>query len=647
MQGRRSVPVLPFVLVVLLLLGATPLVAPAAADDVEPFQLSLIAVEDSGGVTSIPADEPFYIRHASALPDECVDGEPTQEALDDGSLFELYLDGERLVGEPWFECVIDDGGAEVLLAGARHDFVDGLSAGTYEFTGTWSDPDPDVGVYHDVAVTVLAGPIAIQGVVTDQETGEPIGGATIHIFDPSAGSGVGQVKTGDDGSYQVAGLDAGDYEIQLSGAPGYQDPPGRTVAYDGSTVVEVDITLIPLTAPADVTGTVTDARSGEPLIGAEVSLFWEDDGPRIPSVPTDEAGSYAIRGVDQGRAFRLRVIAPWQLEDFPGWDAAALVSGVRTFDGSTPVVIDLAVEPKPTFDDVPDSNTHAGAISAIVAADITLGFPDGTYRPGDEVTRGQMASFIARTLDAAGHILPSPDHTFTDIGGNTHEQAIGQLAAADIVLGRTPTDYAPARTVSRDQMASYLVRAIEWAQDTTYTAPKSPFTDIAGNTHEQAIDLAYELGLTNGRTETTYEPRIDVRRDQMASFLMRLLPELATAEGAIIIQKEVVGEFDGDPFEFTITCGGFSDTFRLEDGETYEKRGLPGGVIVETDGDFELEGGTTCDITETNPQGAVTTITLAPADFVLEETTTIEEVWILADETRQATFTNTYSSPNG
>jgi hypothetical protein len=183
----------------------------------------------------------------------------------------------------------------------------------------------------------------------------------------------------------------------------------------------------------------------------------------------------------------------------------------------------------PAFPDVSPDNVHVYAIDCAAYHEIALGYADGTYGPADGVRRDQMASFIVRTLEAAGHTLPTAAHTFTDIAGSPHEQAIGQLAAADIVLGRTPTEYAPARTVTRDQMASYLVRALDWALDTTHTAPASPFTDIAGNTHEQAIHTAYDLELTTGRTATTYEPRMDVRRDQMASFLIRLLPQAMTA----------------------------------------------------------------------------------------------------------------------
>lgn len=50
-----------------------------------------------------------------------------------------------------------------------------------------------------------------------------------------------------------------------------------------------------------------------------------------------------------------------------------------------------------------------------------------------------------------------------------------------------------------------------------------PFTDIEGNTHEDNIRQAYELGLTVGTTPTTYSPRANVRRDQMASFLINSL----------------------------------------------------------------------------------------------------------------------------
>jgi hypothetical protein len=182
------------------------------------------------------------------------------------------------------------------------------------------------------------------------------------------------------------------------------------------------------------------------------------------------------------------------------------------------------------FPDVAAENVHAPAISCAAEWGVAQGYPDGTFRPTNGVRRDQMASFIVRTLEAAGeHLLgfdeDPADHGFVDVGDSAHAEAIGKLALAGIVRGTSDTTYSPDRYVRRDQMAAYLVRSLEWRHD-TITAPSAPFTDTVGNTHEQAIDAAYDLGLTTGRTPTTYDPSANVRRDQMSTFLMRLLDEL-------------------------------------------------------------------------------------------------------------------------
>ena len=51
-----------------------------------------------------------------------------------------------------------------------------------------------------------------------------------------------------------------------------------------------------------------------------------------------------------------------------------------------------------TFPDVAPGFWAFQQIEALAAAGITTGFPDGTYRPFDPVTRAQMAAFLARAL---------------------------------------------------------------------------------------------------------------------------------------------------------------------------------------------------------------------------------------------------------
>jgi hypothetical protein len=95
-------------------------------------------------------------------------------------------------------------------------------------------------------------------------------------------------------------------------------------------------------------------------------------------------------------------------------------------------------------------------IEAIADAGITAGCGDGEYCPADEVTRGQLASFLARVLslpDAGGD-------PFDDDDGNIHEADIAALAAAGITKGCDEDSFCPERTVSRAEMASFLARAL-------------------------------------------------------------------------------------------------------------------------------------------------------------------------------------------
>ena len=102
-------------------------------------------------------------------------------------------------------------------------------------------------------------------------------------------------------------------------------------------------------------------------------------------------------------------------------------------------------------------------IAKLAAAGITKGCNPPTnnhYCPNQVVTRGQMAAFLVRALhltdDGGGN-------TFTDDNGTVFEDDIAKLAAAQITKGCNPptnNHYCPNDPVHRDQMASFLGRAL-------------------------------------------------------------------------------------------------------------------------------------------------------------------------------------------
>lgn len=189
--------------------------------------------------------------------------------------------------------------------------------------------------------------------------------------------------------------------------------------------------------------------------------------------------------------------------------------------------------PQAGFSDRGDAaQTHRRNIDCVAHLGIAEGRA-GAYRPLETVTRGQMASFVARTLEAGGHTLPPPqDQGFQDIGDSVHRDRIRQLAEAEIVRGRTESRYDPEGSVTRAQMASYLVRAASWAHGHGYRAVGNDayFLDIAGDVHAEAVRTGYELYLFEGTAPGQYEPERSVRRDAMATFLTRAVDLVHTGE---------------------------------------------------------------------------------------------------------------------
>lgn len=178
------------------------------------------------------------------------------------------------------------------------------------------------------------------------------------------------------------------------------------------------------------------------------------------------------------------------------------------------------------------AQTHRRNIDCVAHLDIAQGRA-GSYRPQETVRRDQMASFVARTLEAGGHTLPPPqEQGFDDVDDNVHRDRIRQLAEAGIVRGRTESRYAPEQEVTRAQMAAYLTRAASWAHAHEYRAVgDSPyFLDIQGNTHGEAVRAGYELYLFEGTAPGEYSPERSVRRDAMATFLTRALDLVHTGE---------------------------------------------------------------------------------------------------------------------
>ena len=216
---------------------------------------------------------------------------------------------------------------------------------------------------------------------------------------------------------------------------------------------------------------------------------------------------------------RLRTEPRWAAKAATALVVTAIaLSGPLAFAGTAQDLL----PPGGTFVD-DDNNTHEGMIEAIVSLGITAGCDPqdlARYCPDESVTRAQMASFLMRALS-----LPPGPERFADDDGSVHEAGVNAVAAAGITLGCDPNDpvrFCPETPITRGQMAAFLQRAFELDPP----SGTSTYIDDDGSSFETEIEAIAAAGITAGCSVAQPElfcPFDPVRRDQMATFLGRAL----------------------------------------------------------------------------------------------------------------------------
>jgi len=162
-------------------------------------------------------------------------------------------------------------------------------------------------------------------------------------------------------------------------------------------------------------------------------------------------------------------------------------------------------------------------------------------------------SLMAVALPASAHSVAidatnscpatTPSAGFTDIGGldATTQTAINCLFAFGITTGTSATTYSPNDTVTRWQMALFLVRQAADHGIVIPAATNQGYTDIGGldTATQNAINQVTQLGISKGTSSTTFSPTLGVSRWQMALFIYRL----AVAAGVVFTNDSAHNEF--------------------------------------------------------------------------------------------------------
>ncbi|HWO77546.1 MAG TPA: S-layer homology domain-containing protein [Bacillus sp. (in: firmicutes)] len=232
----------------------------------------------------------------------------------------------------------------------------------------------------------------------------------------------------------------------------------------------------------------------------------------------------------------------------------------------TAAVVASAVTPAAaatTFSDVENLDQETkDAIYALVDAGTITGYPDGTFKPFNDINRGQVAKMIVRHL---GLELPEESAgVFADLSADSEFVLYAEaLYNAGIISGTPQEDgtrtFGAGLPLTREQMAKILVNALG-LEGTGEDVEIKDLNEAAADQREYIQTLA-QLGLTslpNGE----FNPKDAVKRSQLALFLHRadqINVELAITEASAVdvdkIKVDFNKVFDAEKADFTLKRG--------------------------------------------------------------------------------------------
>jgi SpoIID/LytB domain protein len=235
-------------------------------------------------------------------------------------------------------------------------------------------------------------------------------------------------------------------------------------------------------------------------------------GPAFRSAATPSGGRRAGRPSLRGRLATALIAA-----------LALLVAPVAVPSGTAQAAPRLCT--LPDFTDAPEGASFYDDIVWMACNDITVGYADGTFKPGKQVTRGEIAAFLFRQVDPG--VKVDQERDFVDVDpGDTHFEAISWLVDAEATVGRADGTFGPNDPVSRGELAAFLYRLAE----ASFTPPSiSPFTDLGPrSSHYRAITWAAAQGITAGFVDGTFKQQRNITRGQASAFLHRADTRLVT-----------------------------------------------------------------------------------------------------------------------
>lgn len=236
--------------------------------------------------------------------------------------------------------------------------------------------------------------------------------------------------------------------------------------------------------------------------GVELAYQWKADGEAI-----EGATESTLELTEENLGQRISVTVTGSLENYKDTSVTSAVTAE-------------VAEAEARFSDNQDEDRwYYAPINWMVDEDITQGYEDGTFRPYQEVTRAEAVSFLYRYTKPDFEV-PS-ESSFPDVPvGHNHFDSISWATETGVVKGYEDGTFKPTQDMTRGEVATILYRQANPDFTAPEESPFKDIEP--GGTYYEAITWMESLEITEGYSTGNFGVYDEVSRGEIATFLYRL-----------------------------------------------------------------------------------------------------------------------------
>ena len=174
-----------------------------------------------------------------------------------------------------------------------------------------------------------------------------------------------------------------------------------------------------------------------------------------------------------------------------------------------------------SFSDVQPSDYFYIPVRYLYCAGVISGYADGTFRPYNNTTRGQLSKIVVL---AEGWALDCTTQHFTDVPPTDPFYCYVETAFGHgIISGYSDGTFRPGNNVTRGQLSKIIVLAEGWADN---CPTPGHFSDVPpDNPFFCYIETAYAHGIISGYSDGTFRPGNNATRGQICKIVYEAITE--------------------------------------------------------------------------------------------------------------------------